>query len=157
MPRFRNRPFLATVLSFLSSRAQPSGSAVRHSCARSYRSTTSANHHRTLMETPTSPCHSGEFAHPGFQEWSAEPQIPRLRSVEKHSHEGSVEPQIPPLRFAPAGMTKEGATVLQRVVAGPRRFSSPSVGRGPMTTRDDKKERIVARKGRFLNRGILKI
>ena len=38
----------------------------------------------------------------------------------------------------PLGMTKkERATVLQRVVAGPRRFSSPSVGRGPMTTQDD--------------------
>jgi hypothetical protein len=34
-------------------------------------------------------------------------------------------------------MTKERATVLQRVVAGPRRFSSPSVGRGPITTQDD--------------------
>src|SRR5258708_5574694 len=33
MLRFSNRLFLVTVLSFLSSRAQPSGSAVRHSCA----------------------------------------------------------------------------------------------------------------------------
>src|ERR1700730_11859712 len=46
MPRFSNRPFLATTLSFLSSRGQPSGSAVRPSCAPLYRPTTSTNHHR---------------------------------------------------------------------------------------------------------------
>src|SRR5882757_4187094 len=38
-----------------------------------------------------------------FHEGSAELQMPRLRSVEKHSHEGSVEPQIPPPGFAPVG------------------------------------------------------
>jgi hypothetical protein len=27
----------------------------------------------------------------------------RVRSVEKHFHEGSAEPQVPPLRFAPVG------------------------------------------------------
>jgi hypothetical protein len=31
------------------------GSAVRHSCARPYRPTTSTNHHQILMEAPTSP------------------------------------------------------------------------------------------------------
>src|SRR5450631_3836035 len=62
MPRFSNRPFLATTLSFLSSRGQPScpgvaveGSAVRHSCAPLLPATTATNHHRILMETPTSP------------------------------------------------------------------------------------------------------
>jgi hypothetical protein len=30
----------------------------------------------------------------------------RVRSLEKHSQEGSAELQIPPLRYAPVGMTK---------------------------------------------------
>jgi hypothetical protein len=39
---------------------------------------------------------------------SAEWQEIRVRSVEKHFHEGSAEPQVPPLRFAPVGMTRKG-------------------------------------------------
>jgi hypothetical protein len=69
MPRFSNRPFLGTTLSLLSSRAKPSGSVVRHSSA-------------LLL-----PANNLPFVIPGFQEWSAEPQIPprhagtgRLRS-----------------------------------------------------------------------------
>jgi hypothetical protein len=102
-----NRLFLATTLSFLSSRAYPDfllhcshrrppdvvlfkenhtqpteaatldrksgeaeGSAVRHSCAPLLRPTASANHHRTLMETPTPPCHSG---FPGVVRGTADP------------------------------------------------------------------------------------
>src|SRR5450631_663526 len=118
MPRFSNRPFLATTLSFLSSRgaadslrrvgremtklvpsaaakgapglafetwdpsnqfpletpillfvirSKASGSAVRQSCAPLL---PAHNRHRILMKTPTS------VVIPGFQEWSAEPQIP---------------------------------------------------------------------------------
>jgi hypothetical protein len=46
------------------------GSAVRHSCAPLLRPTASANHHRTLMETPTPPCHSG---FPGVVRGTADP------------------------------------------------------------------------------------
>ncbi len=55
MPRFSNRPFLATTLSFLSSRAKPRDLRCAIRVPRSYRPTTATNHHRILMETPTSP------------------------------------------------------------------------------------------------------
>jgi hypothetical protein len=49
---------------------------MRHSCAPPLPALiTFTNHHRILIETPNTP-----FVIPGFQEWSAEPQIPRLRS-----------------------------------------------------------------------------
>ena len=51
MPRFSNRPFLATTLSFLSSRAKPSGSAVRHSCASLL---PAYNRHQSQLEIPGS-------------------------------------------------------------------------------------------------------
>jgi hypothetical protein len=41
---------------------------------RPYRPASSTNHHRILMETNL------PWVIPGFQEWPAEPQIPRLRS-----------------------------------------------------------------------------
>ena len=75
MPRFSNRPFLANdpLLFVIPSEAE--GPAVRHSCAPLLPATTSTTHHRILMENTNLP-----FVIPGFQEWSAEPQIPWLRS-----------------------------------------------------------------------------
>jgi hypothetical protein len=55
MPRFSNRPFLATTLSFLSSRGQPRDLQCAIRVPRPRRPTTSTNHHRILMEAPTSP------------------------------------------------------------------------------------------------------
>jgi hypothetical protein len=55
MPRFSNRPFLATTLSFLSSRGQPRDLQCAIRVPRPCRPTTSTNHHRILMEAPTSP------------------------------------------------------------------------------------------------------
>src|ERR1700730_6070040 len=52
------------------------GPAVRHSCAPLLPATTSTTHRRILVENTTLP-----FVIPGLQEWSAEPQIPRLRSA----------------------------------------------------------------------------
>jgi hypothetical protein len=69
MPRFSNRPFLATTLSFLSSRAQRADLRCAIRAPRSYRPTTATNRHRILMHTNL------PFVLPGFQEWSAEPQI----------------------------------------------------------------------------------
>jgi hypothetical protein len=79
-----NDPLLSATLSFLSSRGQPScpdvaveGSAVRHSCAPLL---PAHNLH------PSSPNPHGNtnlsVVIPGFQEWSAEPQIARLRLSE---------------------------------------------------------------------------
>jgi len=70
MPRFSNRPFLATTISFLSSRAQARDLRCAIRVPRSYWPPTSTNHPRIIVGTPTSP-----FVIPGFQEWSAEPQI----------------------------------------------------------------------------------
>jgi hypothetical protein len=55
MLRFSNRPFLATTLSFLSSRAQPRDLRCAIRVPRSYRPPTSTNHHRIIVGTPTSP------------------------------------------------------------------------------------------------------
>src|SRR5277367_5982381 len=54
MPRFSDRPFFATTLSFLSSRAKRADLRCAIRVPRSYRPTTSTNHHRILTETPTS-------------------------------------------------------------------------------------------------------
>jgi hypothetical protein len=94
MPRFSNHPFLATTLSFLSSRAKPRDLWCAIRLPRSYRPTIATNHHRILMQTPTFPL-----------------SFPVSRS-------------------------------------GPRNRRSLGLAR------DDKKERVVARKGRLLNRGI---
>jgi len=51
MPRFSNRPFLATTLSFLSSRAKPRDLRCAIRVPRCYRPTTATNHHQILMET----------------------------------------------------------------------------------------------------------
>jgi hypothetical protein len=69
-----NGPLLLTALSYLSSRAKRADLRCAIRVRRFYRPTTPTNHHRILMETPTFP-----FVIPGFQEWSAEPQISRLR------------------------------------------------------------------------------
>jgi hypothetical protein len=55
MSRFSNRPFFATTLSLLSSRAKRADLRCAIRVPRSYRPTTSTNHHRVIMETPTSP------------------------------------------------------------------------------------------------------
>src|SRR5450631_2770711 len=82
MPRFSNRPFLATTLSFFVirraadlSRLAVEGSAVRYSCAPLL---PAHNLHQSSPNPHGNP--NRPFVIPGFQEWSAEPQIPRLRS-----------------------------------------------------------------------------
>jgi hypothetical protein len=109
MPRFSNRPFLATTFSLLSSRAddlacgevmksmnktrpksgvdsiwfnilyigsEASGSAVRHSCAPLLPA------HKLHKSSPNPHRNTNlPFVIPGFQEWSAEPQIPRLPRI----------------------------------------------------------------------------
>jgi hypothetical protein len=69
-----NRPFLTTTLSLLSSRAKRADLQCAIRVPRSYRHTTSA------ILTESSWKHQPPLVTPGFQEWSAEPQIPRLRS-----------------------------------------------------------------------------
>jgi hypothetical protein len=79
------------------------------------------------------------FVIPGFQEWSAEPQIPRLRSPGFPVEIGGVGKL-----HAPFLTRKAHSNRVQRSVAG-----NPG--------RDDKKERVVARKEWLLNRGIFQI
>jgi hypothetical protein len=141
MPRFSNGPFLATTLSLLSSRAKPSGSAVRHSCA------PLLPVHK-LHQSPPNPHENTNLpiVIPGFQEGSAEPRIPP-----RHAGTGRLRSPGFPVEIGGVGelhapfLTRKAHTQpVRRSVAG-----NPA--------RDDKKERVVARKGRLLNRGIFQI
>ena len=111
MPRFSNRLFLATTLSFLSSRpgfpATPRWTRLRVRLSRKERRMKFANATNLNRKsggakprdlrcairlprsyrpkpppiiTESSWKHQPPLCHSGFQEWSAEPQIPRLRS-----------------------------------------------------------------------------
>jgi hypothetical protein len=51
MPRFSNRPFLGTTLSYLSSRAKPRDLRCAIRVPRTYRLTTATNHRGPLLET----------------------------------------------------------------------------------------------------------
>ena len=81
---------------------------------------------------------------PGFQEWSAEPQIPPR-------HAGTGRLRSPGFPVEIGGVVRLHAPFLTREA-----HTQPvhrSVG-SEIRARDDKKERVVARKGRLLNRGI---
>jgi hypothetical protein len=81
-----------------SERCEAEGSAVRHSCAPLLPA-------HNLHQSSTNPHENTNLpiVIPGFQEWSAEPQIPRLRF----------------------GMTKGEGRSKERVVAEPRHLSKP--------------------------------
>jgi hypothetical protein len=101
---------------------------VRHSCAPLLPATTSTTHRRILMENTNLP-----FVIPG---WSAEPQVPRLRSPGFPVEIGGVGEL-----HAPFLGERRTRNRVQRSVAG-----NPG--------RDDNNERVVARKEWLLNRGI---
>ena len=110
------------------------GSAVRHSCARSYR------------PKPPPMITESSWKHPRARE---------LHFVISGFQEGSAEPQIP--RFAPPDFLLRLVALanFMRLSLRERRTRNRvqrSVAGNP--GRDDKKERVVARKGRLLNRDI---
>ena len=134
MPRFSNRPFLATTLSFLSSRAKPRDLRCAIRVPRSYRPTTSTN------ITESSWKHQPPLCHSGFP--------------------GEVRGTADPLGFAPPDFLLRLVALanFMRLSLRERRTRNRvqrSVAGNP--GRDDKKERVVARKGRLLNRGIFQI
>jgi len=97
MPRFSNHPFLGNdpLLFVIPSEAE--GPAVRHYCAPLLPA------HNRHQSSPKPPGKTNlPFVIPGFQEWSAEPQIPRLRS----------------------GWQKGEGRCKERAVAEPRHFSN---------------------------------
>jgi hypothetical protein len=151
MPRFSNRPFLATTLSLfvipratalsyqrpspcLSSRAKRADLQCAIRVPRFYRSTTSTHHHRILMEILTSPL---SFRVPGVVRGTAD------RSARNDKEERLVFPS----EFGDDGWRLWAG----RSGAHEWRTAGPLASLG-MTN----KGRVVGRKGRLLNRGIFK-
>jgi hypothetical protein len=140
MPRFSNGPFLATTLSFLSSRAKRADLRCAIRVPRSYRPTNSINRHRILMKTPTSPF--------SFRVSGSDPR--NRRSF--HGTPGQVG-------FAPPDfLLRLVALWAGRSGAHEWRTADPLASLGMTKRRGSLQGKgRVARKGRLLNRGIFQI
>jgi hypothetical protein len=133
MPRFSNRPFLATTLSFVVIPSEAEGSAVRHSCAPLLPA------HNLHQSSPNPHGNTNlPLVIPGFQEWSAEPQIPRLRS--------------PGFPVEIGGVGELHAPFLTR-----KAHTQPCPAQRAGNPGRDDKERAAVHKEWLLNRGIFQI